>query len=224
MGGAGRRSRAPRSAAPRLRASAALLLVAALAAGARAADDEGAWRHLERLRGELAAAGPLAAEFTQSYVPAGFESGDSESGTLAARLPDCLRWDYAPPEAKSFLVCGARAWSWVPGEPRGQRIAIDAAGERGLDLLLLPAAELARRYRASAHPTGDGGVELAFEPRASGSELLAANLTLEPGGSRPAALDWRDREGNVSSFRFRSWRPLAETDLFSPPAGVDWSR
>ncbi len=115
-------------------AVATVAAVAALAAGSGAARAETApadpWPTLEAVRGELARGGPQGAEFTQSYVPAGFESGDTESGSVALGLPDCLRWDYAQPYAKSFLVCGARAWSWVDGEPKGRRATIDASGER----------------------------------------------------------------------------------------------
>ncbi len=181
------------------------------------------WRALELLRGELARTGPLGAEFTQSYVPAGFESGDSESGRVAIGLPDCLRWDYAQPYAKSFLVCGARAWNWVEGEPRGRRATIDAADERGLDLLLLPADELARRYRLTISSTTEGGSELAFEPLDTESELAAANLVVDASGGRPLALEWRDREGSVTSFRFRSWHALESTGIFSPPEALDWT-
>ena len=208
---------------PRRRTSFALIGAALLFGAVTLPAQEDPWRALERVRGELAHGGPLGAEFTQSYVPAGFESGDSESGTVALELPDCLRWDYTQPDAKSFLVCGSRAWSWVEGEPKGRRATIDAADERGLDLLLLPSAELARRYRLTASPTADGSSELVFEPLDAESELLAANLVIESQGSRPVALEWRDREGNVTSFRFRDWRKLEAGDRFSPPAALEWS-
>lgn len=206
-----------------------LLAVSLLTAGSARATAEGdappadPWRALEAVRGELSHAGPLGADFTQSYVPAGFESGDSESGSVALGLPDCLRWDYAQPYAKSFLVCGARAWSWVDGEPKGRRATIDASGERGLDLLLLPSAELAKRYRLTLSRTAEGGTELAFEPLDAESDLAAANLVLDAAGSLPVALDWRDREGSVTSFRFRSWHALESTGIFSPPPALEWT-
>jgi hypothetical protein len=155
-------------------------------------------------------------------VPAGFESGDSESGTVALGLPDCLRWDYSQPSAKSYLVCGARAWSWVEGEPKGQRA--DRRHRRARPRSPAPpSAELARRYKATLSKSADGNSELAFEPLDADSELLAANLVVDVAGERPVALDWRDREGSVTSFRFRSWHALEATDLFSPPAALEWS-
>lgn len=201
----------------------ALVLWLGFAPGLSAEVADDPWRAIERLRAALAADGPLEAAFQQSYVPVGFSSGDTESGALALSLPDCLRWDYTDPDPKSFLVCGARAWSWLEGEPRGQRFTIEADRELGLDLLLLPASELASRYRAASHRLPSGEIEIVLEPLAGDSDLQVANLILSSDARRPRALDWRDREGNVSSFRFSGWTALADGDRFSPPPSLDWS-
>lgn len=200
-------------------AAAALLFSPAIA---RAAEPADAWRALERLRRALAER-PLSGDFVQTFTPAGFTSGETENGRLAVSMPDCLRWDYVEPFRKSFLVCGSRAWSWVEGEPRGQRVTIDARREMGLDLLLLPAAELVERYRASVAEHSGGELELALEPLGEEAPLVAANLTLAAGGDRPSALDYRDREGNVTSFRFSNWRTLDDGGSFSPPPGIEWA-
>jgi hypothetical protein len=207
--------------AARLLAPALALAVCAPALAAAPPGDP--WRALDQLRRELAAAGALSADFVQTYTPAGFAGGESESGRLALSAPDCLRFDYVEPYRKSFLVCGSRAWSWVEGEPQGQRITIEANREMGLDLLLLPAARLAERYRASSSIQRDGALAIALEPRDPDAPLVAADLVLEPGGARPAALDYRDREGNVTSFRFSNWRALGDAEAFTPPADVEWS-
>lgn len=208
----------------------AVLLLALLGAAPAAGDDPAssdpardAWRAIDQLRRELAASGTLSADFVQTYTPAGFTTGESESGRLALSTPDCLRFDYSDPYRKSFLVCGSRAWSWVEGEPRGQRVTIDASREMGLDLLLLPAAQLAARYRATASSLRDGELAVALEPRAADAPLVAADLAIAPGGSRLAALDYRDREGNVTGFRFSNWRALEDADVFTPPAEVEWT-
>jgi len=199
----------------------ALFVTAAAAPAADAGPEP--WAALDRLRRELASGGPLLADFVQTFTPAGFASGETESGRLALSMPDCLRFDYMEPYRKSFLVCGARAWSWVEGEPRGQRVAIDAGSEMGLDLLLLPAQRLAARYRASAAERPGGETELALEPLDEAAPLVAANLTAAGAPARPLALDYRDREGNVTSFRFSNWRALDDAAAFSPPPGVEWN-
>lgn len=186
-------------------------------------DDADPWQLLARLRRELATGSPLAGDFVQTFTPAGFTTGETESGHVSLSMPDCLRWDYLEPYRKSYLVCGSRAWSWVEAEPRGQRITIDPDEEMGLDLLLLPAEELAARYRARVEAGTDGEIELALEPIDPESPLVAANLTVAAGGDRPAALDYRDREGNVTGFRFSNWRRLEDGEGFAPPTGVEWT-
>ncbi len=200
------------------------LLLAMLAGAPLLAADppaEEPWAALARLRVRMAAAG-LAADFVQTFRPAGFASGDVESGRVALQLPDCLRWDYLEPYRKSFLVCGSRAHSWVEGEPRGQRTNLEARHEMGLDLLLLPIEELRGRYRAAAQVASAGELDLVLEPLAPDSPLVAANLALDSARERLSALDYRDREGNVTSFRFSGWRPLDDPDVFTPPREIDW--
>lgn len=205
----------------------ATLALAALAAQPATAAEPAAsgdpWQVLARLRRELAAASPLAGDFVQVFTPAGFASGETESGHLALSMPDCLRWDYLEPYRKSYLVCGARAWSWVEAEPRGQRVTIDPDEEMGLDLLLLPPEQLAARYRARFETSSAGETELALEPLAADSPLVAANLTVAASGDRPVALDYRDREGNLTGFRFSNWRRLEDGESFAPPPGIEWS-
>lgn len=208
-----------------LRLRCAALVAIALAAAALGAEPAtiDPWATLEKLRRALSDAGPLRGDFVQTYTPAGFASGETESGRIAASLPDCLRWDYLVPYRKSFLVCGSRAWSWVEGEPSGRRITIDARNETGLDLLLLRTGELEKRYGAQASRLADGGTELTLAPLDSDADLVVANLSLAPGDGRISALDYRDREGNVTSFRFSNWMPLADAEGFAPPAEVEWT-
>ncbi len=202
---------------------AAILLAALSAATAGAAPPaEDPWSALERLRRRMAVPGGLAAEFVQTFTPAGFASGEVESGRVALQLPDCLRWDYLEPYRKSYLICGSRAHSWVEGEPRGQRTTIEARHEMGLDLLLLPIAELRGRYRAAAQVATEGQLDLVLEPTGADSPLAAANLALDLERERLSRLEYRDREGNVTSFRFSGYRALEDPEAFTPPPGLDW--
>jgi outer membrane lipoprotein-sorting protein len=200
---------------------AALGLGLAAPAGA-APSPEDPWSALDRLRRAMAGDRGLVATFVQTFTPAGFASGEVESGRVAISLPDCLRWDYTEPYAKSFLICGARAFSWVEGEPRGQRTTIEARHEMGLDLLLLPIAELRSRYRVSAESTAERQLDMVLEPLAADSPLAAANLAMDADATHLVALEYRDREGNVTSFRFSGYRPLDDPEVFTPPAGIEW--
>jgi outer membrane lipoprotein-sorting protein len=220
---------------PRAIPVALLLAFAAIGASARgvepgAATERGAepgaaidpWQALQELRLHLAATGELAAPFTQSYVPAGFSTGEEERGEVALALPDCLRWDYSDPYPKSYLLCGARLHSWVRGEPEGQRMRVDTEGQAGLDLLLLPIDELTQRYRATATAAAGSRIAVTLRPANDASSLTEATFELDPSTQRPTRLDYSDREGNRTSFRFGEFGLLDDPARFTPPPAISW--
>lgn len=200
----------------------ALFLVTPAIAADKAAD---AWTRIEAVRGALAADGRLQADFTQTYTPAGFSTGESESGRLALALPDCLRWDYAGAEAKSFLLCGRDAYAWNQGEEEGRHQLVEARDEPGLDLLLLPLDHLRQRYEATVTPAADGAT-IRLTPRADAAKPgakpgqgspLSAELVLDAAGKRLHALSYVDRDGNATRFAITGYRGLADGGLFAPP-------
>jgi hypothetical protein len=206
----------------------ALALVAATSALAASGPPTSAaaptdpWAALEALRQNLVTDGALLADFTQDYVPAGFSSGERETGRLALALPSCLRWDYEIPYAKSFLLCGELLYFWNQGEASGRRLRVDPENEPGLDLLLLSVPELRQRYRATLHAGPDDGRSVTLEPIGDLGMIARATLTLDAGLRRVTALAWQDRAGNQTQFRFTGFGPLAEKNRFTPPAELSW--
>jgi outer membrane lipoprotein-sorting protein len=197
---------------------AALALVATAPAPAQA---QNAWDVLEDVRESLAAAGPTGARFTQHYVPAGFTAGERETGTLALALPDCLRWDYAEPYPKGYLLCGSAAHQWNPEDGTGQRFQLDRKNEPGLDLLLLSVGDLRTRYRAAAR-RADGAVTVTLTPLRNLEELAEATLVVDPASKRLTAVSYRDREGNRTRFEITGYHRLPRRGQFTPPREIRW--
>ena len=194
--------------------------------GAQSAPTARPWAALDAARKSLTAAGPEQAHFVQTYVPAGFHSGEKETGTLALALPDCLRWDYQDPYPKSFLVCGERAYAWNPEDGRGQQSKVDRRNQPGLDLLLLPVDELSGRYDASAEASGPDRVAVHLAPRAGmagRTEVTKATLVVDTGANRLVEVTYEDHEGNRTTFEISGYKALADPRLFEPPAGIVWS-
>jgi hypothetical protein len=195
------------------------------AAPAAAAPPPDPWALVQVLRSALAEDAPLQANFEQTFVPAGFSSGETERGSFSLALPDCLRWDYEEPYPKSFLICGQDAYSWNRGELAGHYQEVAAKDEPGLDLLLLPTAELRRRYQAAVK-TGPGGApEIWLTPIVqTATTPLSATLELDGGGKRLLGLAYADREGNRTRFVLSNYQPLraGEDSVFSPPARIRW--
>ncbi|HEX9737077.1 MAG TPA: outer membrane lipoprotein carrier protein LolA [Thermoanaerobaculia bacterium] len=205
-----------------------LLALAALAVPAAPAPAEdptelSPWVLLEKLRDDLQRSGPMTSRFVQTYVPAGFSDGDTESGHLAMWLPDCLRWSYEQPQSKSFLVCAGEVYYWSADEPGGRHYKIDAREEPGVDLLLVPVSTLRQRYVAASEKQGDGtyAISLATPPAEDGN--FRATIRLDPTRTRVTRLEYADDEGNLTRFALSEYERLSETAVFRPPDGIEWT-
>ena len=201
-----------------------LLTIAAVfaASAARAQEQPEPWSLLDGVRDSLVEAGPTGAKFTQTYIPAGFSSGEKEAGRLALHLPDCLRWDYDEPYPKSFLLCGGVAHSWNPQDKSGRRYRVDRQNEPGLDLLLLGVGDLKGRYQATSRATDGGRVEIALSPKGKVSELTDATFIIDPAARRIVQVSYHDREGNLTRFEIGGYQGLPRQGRFSPPGGINW--
>jgi outer membrane lipoprotein-sorting protein len=189
-----------------------------------AAQEVDPWASLKTVRQSLVEAGPTGAGFVQTYIPAGFTSGEKENGKLALALPDCLRWDYTAPYPKSFLICGGVLYAWNEEDKTGRRYRVDRKKEPGLDLLLLGVDELKERYHATGKAVEGGHVEIALSPKDKGktSELTDATLTVDPSTKRVTGIAYHDREGNLTRFDIAGYEDLPRQGRFTPPAGIKW--
>ncbi len=173
------------------------------------------------LRGNLGA-GTLRAEFVQTYKPAGFTTGDRETGDLYLSLPDCVRWDYEEPYPKTFLLCQNTIHTWNPGDQAGRRFLLVDSDEPGIDLLRLRIDDLRLRYDAHVEMKPDGSLEVILSPRVSDSTIAEARLTMDAAREVLSALTYRDQEGNLSRFEITDYAPSDDADRFEPPADLEW--
>ena len=199
-------------------------------AGSARADDA-AWDELARAREALAEA-PLEAGFVQTYVPAGFSTGDREQGRLFLALPGCLRWDYEEPYPRSYLLCARTVWVWSPDETVGDRYLSVSREEAGLDFLLLSVERLRERYEATLGEDAEGEVRIALtvpdarrsvvSEGAAETAFTEAEIVLDAASRRPVRLAYTDREGNETSFELGGYRSLDGTGVFEPPSDIQW--
>ena len=179
------------------------------------------WHWLQVVRESLSTT-PASATFTQTFRPAGFDSGDRESGTLYISLPACVRWDYKVPLAKSFLLCGDSVFMWNVGESTGRKHAIRVAEQPGLDLMTLQVELLQNRYDAEVTTSGPDRVELTLSPKAQDTELATATMIIEPVTERPMVIQYLDRQGNLTRFDLTDFLPIGESNQFEPPSDIEW--
>ncbi len=201
----------------------AILFCGWLAAASLAAED--GWSGLTAARAELERAA-WTADFVQTYVPAGFSSGERETGRLALALPGRLRWDYSLPYPKVFLIRGAEAYTWNPGETTGRRALLEATEREHLALLELDIESLRGRYDATVDSRTSERLEITLTPRDTGADMgvdiQSATVVLDPASHRILTLSYSDLEGSTTRFELSGHRIAAQSGLFDPPAGLDW--
>ena len=170
----------------------------------------------------------LHAEFTENYSGAGIQR--SESGTLWLKKPGKMRWDYASPRKKIFVIDGGTAWFYEPDERQARRMKV-----KNLDDLRSPLRYLLGRTRLDKElrglslavdvtPEKAGDVVLRGIP--VGMEDRVSEVLLESDGQgylRRIVMD--ELDGSKTEFRLdKQQENVAIPDAefrFQPPAGVE---
>jgi outer membrane lipoprotein carrier protein len=194
---------------------------AVVSVGALTAQDD-PWASLRAARQSLSENSPLEARFTQTFTPAGFSTGESESGSLYLALPDCLRWDYEEPYPRSYLLCGDTIWAWSPDEEVGDRIDGVSRDEAGLDFLLLSVDKLSERYSVATSDVEDESLRLDLDPLSDEAPFRQATLRLAGSTRYPLEISYRDAEGNRTLFELSNFRPSSDEQRFTPPSDIEW--
>ncbi len=68
----------------------------------------------------------LRTAYTEHYAGMGMDR--SESGTLLLKKPGRMRWSYAEPAGKVFVLDGKFGWFYTPGDPQAQQNSGEAVG------------------------------------------------------------------------------------------------
>lgn len=199
------------------------LIFAAAASGQPAGTGtptDDAWAALTATRNALAHAA-IALPFDQTFVPAGFNSGDHETGVASFGLPDCVRWDYLDPDPRSYLLCGDTVLTWNQGEDSGRRQRLDDEESGPFELWLAPLSELARRYSARLVEVNGDHLSLTIQPTRN-ADFDSAEILVDRETRLPVRFEYRDFEGNLTTFDFGDVGLLdADDSRFDPPP-LEW--
>jgi len=179
------------------------------------------WSQLQALKDGLVG-DVVSADFVQTFLPAGFSSGDEETGVLHLSVPDCLRWDYNQPYPKTYLVCGQEAYTWNDGEPQGRRFVLESDSEPGLDFLRLRIENLENRYSAELQALDGVRLKIVFAPLDPDHSLVQASVVLDMEKHLLESLTYEDLEGNQTRFEIFNYRPISGPPPFDLPLDIDW--
>jgi outer membrane lipoprotein carrier protein len=173
-------------------------------------------RHYNQLRS-------LKAGFTESYAGMGMRR--TESGTLLLVKPGRMRWEYAQPAGKLFLLDGKYAWFYARGDSQVQRIPAKQLDDLRSPLrFLLGHTELEKELIGlTLKPAPNGQFVLTGQPKGQEKRVARLALTVTADGTI-IAIEMEEADGALTRFSFTAEQPNvaipAETFHFTPPAGV----
>jgi outer membrane lipoprotein carrier protein len=165
----------------------------------------------------------LRVNFTETYQGMGMDR--HESGVLLLEKPGRMRWNYAEPAGKVFVLDGKYGWFYTPGDAQVQQIPAKKLDDLRSPLrFLLGHAQLTKELDGLTMAPADGdmfrlrGVPRGMEQRVRSLELMVSregtihSMTLE------------ELDGSRTSFVFKDEQanPVIAVDTFrfTPPTGV----
>jgi outer membrane lipoprotein carrier protein len=165
----------------------------------------------------------LRTGFTESYEGMGMRR--TESGTLLLLKPGRMRWEYAQPAGKLFLLDGKYAWFYARGDSQVQRIPAKQLDDLRSPLrFLLGRTELEKELvRLTLKTAPNGQFTLTGQPKGQEKRIARLMLTVTADGAI-TAIEMEEADGALTRFSFTAEQPNVaippESFHFTPPAGV----
>jgi len=165
----------------------------------------------------------LKASFSETYQGMGIKR--TESGALLLLKPGRMKWDYASPPGKLFLLDGKYAWFYTLGDPQVQRISAKELDDLRSPLrFLLGHTELEKEMASLTLASApNGSFTLTGQPRGQEQRLRRLALTVSNDGTI-TAIEIEETDGALTRFTFTGEQPNAAVPAdafhFTPPPGV----
>jgi outer membrane lipoprotein carrier protein len=164
----------------------------------------------------------LRAHYSEHYSGMGMDR--SEDGTLLLKKPGRMRWSYATPVGKLFVLDGKFAWFYTPGDAQATRVPAKQLDDLRSPLrFLLGHTQLKKELDNLTVVAAGSGFRIAGVPK--GMEQRVKLLTL--GVTATGAIEsmrLEELDGVVTEFTFSDMQenvPVKDADfVFIPPAGV----
>jgi outer membrane lipoprotein carrier protein len=164
----------------------------------------------------------LRAHYVERYSGMGMER--AEEGTLLLKKPGRMRWSYAEPVGKVFVLDGKYAWFYTPGDAQATRVPARQLDDLRSPLrFLLGHTQLKKELDNLTVVLDGSGFRITGVPKgmAQRVKLLTLGVTAE-GAIETMRLE--EVDGAVTVFAFSGMQenvPVKDADfVFTPPAGV----
>jgi outer membrane lipoprotein carrier protein len=191
-------------------ASAPVLLAQSNDALVRKVDDH--YNHLTSLR----------AHYVERY--SGLGMNRAEEGTLLLKKPGRMRWSYAAPVGKVFVLDGKFAWFYTPGDAQATRVPAKELDDLRSPLrFLLGHTQLNKELDRLAVTPDGSGFRITGVPKGMEQRVKELSLGVTAAGAIER-MRLEEVDGAVTEFAFSEMQenvPVKDSDFtFTPPAGV----
>jgi outer membrane lipoprotein carrier protein len=164
----------------------------------------------------------LRADFSESYQGMGIHR--EEHGTLLLRKPGKMRWDYAKPAGKVFILDSKYGWFYSPGDSEAQRIAASKMNDMRSPLRFLLGHTKIEKELDGLTLARDGDVyRLSGIPKGMNQQVANVTLGVTAQGVIQS-MTITETSGALTAFTFTNSQPNAAAPesefVFHPPAGI----
>jgi outer membrane lipoprotein carrier protein len=172
--------------------------------------------HYNRLRS-------LRVHFTEAYQGMGMDR--HENGVLMLEKPGRMRWNYAEPVGKVFVLDGKYGWFYTPGDAQVQQIPAKKLDDLRSPLrFLLGHAQLSKELNGLTMTPADAGqFRLRGVPKGMEQRVRSLEVTVTADGTIHT-MTLEELDGSRTSFAFTDEEEnpalASGTFRFAPPAGV----
>jgi outer membrane lipoprotein carrier protein len=164
----------------------------------------------------------LRAHYTEHYSGMGMDR--TEEGTLLLKKPGRMRWSYAAPVGKVFVLDGKFAWFYTPGDAQATRVPAKQLDDLRSPLrFLLGHTQLRKELENLTLAAEGSGYRISGVPKGMEQRVKLLSLWVTAVG-QIERMRLEEVDGAVTEFVFSDLKenvPVKDSDFaFIPPAGV----
>jgi outer membrane lipoprotein carrier protein len=196
-----------------------LLILFCCAAPLIAQDNDAILRRVDDHYNHLSS---LRAHYSERYSGMGMDR--TEEGTLLLKKPGRMRWSYATPAGKVFVLDGKFAWFYTPGDVQATRVPAKQLDDLRSPLrFLLGHTQLKKELDNLAVAPEGAGFRISGVPKGMEQRVKLLSLWVTAAGAIER-MRLEEVDGAVTEFTFSDMRenvPVKDSDFaFIPPPGV----
>jgi outer membrane lipoprotein carrier protein len=164
----------------------------------------------------------LRAHYAEHYSGMGMDR--TEEGTLLLKKPGRMRWSYAAPVGKVFVLDGRFAWFYTPGDSQATRVPAKQLDDLRSPLRFLLGHTQLKKELDNLSVAADGsGFRISGVPKGMAQRVKLLSLGVTATGAIER-MRLEEVDGAVTEFAFSGMQenvPVKDTDFaFLPPPGV----